>query len=55
MSAGLTIYVTLLASLGGCILGATIADPRFATDGLRGLWDAYVRMFRAVRAVVRHR
>jgi hypothetical protein len=53
MSVGLTIYVTLLAALGGYIVGASIADPRFTIDGLTGLWTVWVRMFRAVTSRAR--
>jgi hypothetical protein len=48
MDIGLTIYTVLLGGLGGYIVGATIVDPKFATDGLRGIWDAWVRIFRAI-------
>lgn len=48
MDVGLTIYVTLLAALGGYLVGASIADPRFAIDGLLGLWAVWIRMFRTV-------
>lgn len=51
-----TVFTILMFAAGGALLGGALGsdDPiRFLVDGLRGLWDAYVRMYRAVVQVVR--
>lgn len=51
-----TVFTILMFAAGGALVGGALGAPDpigWLADGLRGLWDAYVRMFRAVARVVR--
>lgn len=50
----LYLHLTALCMISGWIIGATIADPSYVADGLRGVWAAWVDLFRQVRKLLSH-
>jgi hypothetical protein len=51
-----TVFSILLWAAGGALVGGALGSPDpigWLADGLRGVWDTWVRMYQAVAHVVR--